>query len=539
MPFFAIGKSLENYEYDATGNIVSIKQSDQSLAIYSFSPAFGPVGAIVTIHGNLFSGVPEQNAVSFNGTSASILSATESALIVRVPQGATTGLVSVTVQGNTASSENDFVVTEDGGGPVIYDFWPKCGAAGTTVTVRGDQFNPDANTTYAGINGNLNMANVSNAKKLSFIAAPQNVSTGRVQVTTPLGTVSSSEVFFIPPNGSGLTCSNARDIFSIEESIEIVFAANQKYALLFEAAAGDLLSLQISEKQTTPRNAEIRYEVYDPDRAFIAYAGTYSHSGTLHLPRLAKAGIYTLLFYTTQNSPARFRVRLERDLLISADAEPSSFSVDDIGQTRRVAFYAEAGQSLGFALSQISYIDPRYENQAVRISIFGPDGRAYQSNIYLPVRGDCFLFQGAMCDLSLPIIKTTGLYTVIITQPASTVIQARANLSNNIQGTLVYGQSLMLNMNKVGQDAWLSFEGTTGQNTVLSFTDIQQSDQIGNNAFIPIRVFRPGGEVLWRNTNLQGIAGQLDLGILPESGAYRILISPSYGSRASMAIMLN
>lgn len=80
--------------------------------IHSFAPTSAIIGSTVTIVGENFSAVPAQNSVTFNGTSATVLSATESSLTMIVPNGAISGPVSVTVNGNTTVSSSIFTVTE-------------------------------------------------------------------------------------------------------------------------------------------------------------------------------------------------------------------------------------------------------------------------------------------------------------------------------------------------------------------------------------------------------------------------------------------
>lgn len=80
-------------------------------AISSINPTSGLVGTEVTISGSNFSDSPSQNSVKFNETTASVKSASTSSLVVDVPTGATTGVVSVTVQGQTATGPT-FTVEE-------------------------------------------------------------------------------------------------------------------------------------------------------------------------------------------------------------------------------------------------------------------------------------------------------------------------------------------------------------------------------------------------------------------------------------------
>src|SRR5205814_3703918 len=75
--------------------------------ISSFTPGSGPVGTSVTISGTNFTGA---SAVLFNGTSASFTVSSATAITATVPAGATSGPISVTTPGGTASSAASFTV---------------------------------------------------------------------------------------------------------------------------------------------------------------------------------------------------------------------------------------------------------------------------------------------------------------------------------------------------------------------------------------------------------------------------------------------
>src|SRR5207253_704497 len=108
-------------------------------------------GAVIAITGTGFSAVPANNAVAFNGVAALVASASPTALTVAVPAGATTGKVTVTVGGNTATSVQGFVVAV-AGMPTIAGFTPSAGASGSTVSVDGTNFNPAAGATTVKLN---------------------------------------------------------------------------------------------------------------------------------------------------------------------------------------------------------------------------------------------------------------------------------------------------------------------------------------------------------------------------------------------------
>jgi len=99
--------NLVEYIYDLTGNPTQINRSvipGDALSILNFVPQRGTAGQTVTIYGQNFGSTPGANLVKFNGTVATVTSASATVLVVQAPNGVTTGPVTVTVNGATVSS---------------------------------------------------------------------------------------------------------------------------------------------------------------------------------------------------------------------------------------------------------------------------------------------------------------------------------------------------------------------------------------------------------------------------------------------------
>ncbi len=99
------------YTYDPAGNLLSVtRDSSAQFRVDDFSPSSGRIGDTVTIFGAGFIANPAQNAVSFNGTPATITIATAHSLVAQVPSGATSGPITVSNANGSAATTRAFTV---------------------------------------------------------------------------------------------------------------------------------------------------------------------------------------------------------------------------------------------------------------------------------------------------------------------------------------------------------------------------------------------------------------------------------------------
>src|SRR5207244_5841655 len=99
--------------------------------ITSFSPTSGPAGTSVTITGTNFTGV---TSVTINGVAASFTVNSSTSIATTLPNGATTGPISVTTSGGTAISASNFTVIPP---PPLTSFTPPIAPAGVSGTIIG------------------------------------------------------------------------------------------------------------------------------------------------------------------------------------------------------------------------------------------------------------------------------------------------------------------------------------------------------------------------------------------------------------------
>jgi hypothetical protein len=123
----------------ANGPVFAISAAGTPL-VYELQPDRGPVTSMLVLKGENFSAVAVENEVRFTGDKiAAILSATEDELIVRVPEGAENGAITVTKEGKVGVSPDFTLATK--AVPVITSVSPGQIMRGATLTIKGGNFN--------------------------------------------------------------------------------------------------------------------------------------------------------------------------------------------------------------------------------------------------------------------------------------------------------------------------------------------------------------------------------------------------------------
>jgi len=163
--------------------------------ITSFSPASGVVGTTVTINGTNFSATPANNTVNFNGVLANVTVSTTTSITTTVPLAATTGKITVTVAGNTATSASDFTVTTTSL-PTIISFTPAAGITGATVTITGTNFSTTPANNTVKFNGTTAIVTASTVTSITT-TVPAGATTGTITVAVAGNTATSATNFTV------------------------------------------------------------------------------------------------------------------------------------------------------------------------------------------------------------------------------------------------------------------------------------------------------------------------------------------------------
>lgn len=147
-------------------------------AVSQIAPMSGPAGATLTINGNNFSGVTDEDAITVNGAVATLISANSQQLKVTLPANVSTGAVQVSVNGQVVTGPV-FTVQQLG----IISLLPDNGLAGTQVTVKGTGFDLTPANNHLTLNG-IDVPVSAATDSTLTVTMPDGTVTGNMQLTT-------------------------------------------------------------------------------------------------------------------------------------------------------------------------------------------------------------------------------------------------------------------------------------------------------------------------------------------------------------------
>jgi YD repeat-containing protein len=497
------------YHYDAVGNLLSITTNTggggggggSSISISQISPDEGPFGTQVTIAGSGFSPTSSLDSVSFNGTAATINSATANSIVATVPTGATTGPLSVTSPNGSATSAEPFTITGGTNPPSITGFTPAIGTAGTPVTISGTNFQTNPNgevLRFAGIVTPISSATTTNITA----AVPNLANTGPISVTTSSGQAISSGYFYVPP--AGFTAASVSIVGQISvggPSVTPNFGSGGSDAMYaFQGTAGQKISLSAWNSNLNSPTVSI----LNPNGSMLASTTLIWSSSFIDVQTLPTTGTYTV-FVQAGSRGGGITVQL-----YDATTETGSISIGGSavtptvgpGQDVKLTFSGTAGQQVS-----LSAWNSNLNNNPV-VSILNPDGSTLASTT--------LIWSSSFIDVQT--LPTTGTYTVFVDTGATAGhLTLLLNDATTETGPISVGGSAITPTVNPGQDVKLTFSGTAGQQVSLGVWN----SNLNNNPVVSI--LNPDGSTL-ASTTLVWSSSFIDVQTLPTTGTYTVFV---------------
>ena len=519
------------YNYDAVGNILSVtRKAATQISIIQFTPASGPVGTTVTIQGTGFSTTVSQNTVQFNGTAATVNSATTNQLAVIVPNGATTGPVSVTSPYGTATGSS-FTVTQSTGAPTIVSFAPQIAGPGTPVVITGTNFNLSPNLNRVRVNITPQPITSVSATQLSTTVA-SSTTPGHIFLSTPQGRTVSQQDFFVPFNNHTANSVGFTGRFNFGGSQTVALNAGQIGMLLFDAHAGQKISLQISGSTFPLSNLWL----FAPNGTAVLTTNFGTGGRVLDQISLPFDGTYTIGIDSDSNTGSvNLALNDESDVLgmVTIDGPPVTVTTTVAGQDARVYFTTKTtNQRVVLYVSNVS-------NPSAMLYLMKPDGTTQDGlgiNNYQP---------GQVFFLDAETLAAAGTYQLWVqhasTNSGSETLQL-ASVPPDVTGTLTIpaagstGPGTTVTTTQAGQNASLTFSGTAGQK--LSFNITNSSIGSNSNACY-LRIYDPSHNIIAAANCGTGANPYLDTITLAATATYTVFIDPQITATGSVTVSIN
>ena len=503
------------YQYDAVGNLLAITRYTASQAeVLNFSPTSGPVGSTVTITGTGFSTTISQDTVSFNGTIATVTSATVNQIVATVPMGATTGPISVASPAGAFTTASSFKVTAANGAPTITGFTPAIGVAGTTVSVSGTNF--DSSTLSNDVLAlNVTRAMPTAATSTSITTSvPTITASGHFSVRTPAGKAVSANYFFVPPPPYSVSSVQYTGQMAIGGQTNVGISTASKIGLLvFDGSQGQNVTLQASAGTFGTCNLTI--SILTPTGSTLSSNNCMGSSGSLGTGALPSTGTYTVLLVPSGTATGSITINLYNAPDITGTIVPSGSPVTVTttvpGQRVRLTFSGTKGQIVSAEVAG-------FGTGSFTLSILN-DGITLAS-----VSGT------SMLSLTGKTLASAGTYTLLITPDSSVSGTATASLVSQTTNNSIAFNTPVTQSSSVTSMIGLNFSGTAGQ--------IVSAEGAGlSGGYFTMTILNPDGSMFasaYNGSNTVSLIGKT----LASTGTYQILIIPNNGVTGSATLSL-
>jgi hypothetical protein len=464
--------------------------------------------------------------LSFNVTRAAVGSASVTTLGAPVPNGGTSGHVTVATPAGVAQSSADFFVPPPGFTAADVVSTGRIAIDGSNVTAAITPANKIGLVVFDGTAGqpvSLGVVQISNFDTVITIFRPDGAP-ALVQAVYPAAP-HDLHITGLPVTGTytmllDISSSSGTDTFTLTLSQDLppvpitiggpsvvltIARRAQRTPLTFSGTAGQRLNLGI-----TANTVSTRATILKPDgTTLIATAPAL----VMDLAPLPATGTYTILLdpYNAATGTMTLTLSEEQTGAITKGGASVPLSLTRPAERARLSFSGTAGQrlSLGLTGSTIG---------SGTASFLNPDGSTLAS----------LSFGTASTALDTPVLPVTGTYTILVDPYGSLYTgNVTLTLSEEIAGTITPGGAgVPLSITRAGQRARLTFTGTAGQRVSVGLTGVTITQST-------VSIIKPDGSTLGATTN-----AFLEPQTLPTTGSYAVLVDPSAAYTGTATVTL-
>jgi hypothetical protein len=308
----------------------------------------------------------------------------------------------------------------------------------------------------------------------------------------------------------------------------------QNFRLAFSGTVGQRVSLKLTDVTVgTSTCCGVRISIKKPDGSYLVnptYVGTTG--GFLDAVSLPVAGTYTIVVDPEATNTGHITLTLydvpaDFTAAITPGGAPVTASVTVPGQNAQLTFSGTAGRRVSVKLSSVSMTGG---TGYIEVSLKNPDGS---------LLGSVTFFSGSGAFVDVQTLPTTGTYTVFVNPLDSNIGSATVTLYDvpaDVTGTMTVGTPFNVTTTVPGQNALLSFNGTSGQRITVNIGGVNLS---GGNGYVDVTVKKPDGTTL-AASNFVGSGGAfINTQTLPVTGVYTIFVNPQDLNTGNVTLTVN
>jgi YD repeat-containing protein len=502
--------------------------------ISSFTPTLGAPGTAVAISGTNFD-VQSNDRTKFNVGLAGVNSATSTSISATVPLTGTSGHVSISTPNGNAVSSGDFFV-------------PPPGYTASSVVFTGRMTTGGSFTGSIGASGQIGLVvfDGTAGRKVSLTATAVTLTGGTITINNPNGTalastsIITSSTFLdattLPTTGTytivvvgssaGSLTLNLYDIVDFQgavtpggPTVTVSTVPAQNAYLTFSGTFGQQLGINL----TSGSYAACNLTLYSPTGSTVTSASCGGATDTIAPVTLMASGTYQILIDPQGAASGSVTVQVTSVLPVTGTITPGGppVTVTTTQQTQDAAltFTGTTGQRVSLLVNNVT-------NPSAYVYLVKPDGT---SQTYIGISTGC------NCFMDVQTQATAGTYTLWV-QHISTYVGSETlqlyNVPADATGTIMIGGSpVSVTTTVPGQNASLTFSGTSGQRVSMNLTS-------GSYSSCYLTLKNPDGTTL-TSGSCSGATGFVDTAALGQTGTYTIFIDPQGVATGGVTVQLN
>lgn len=417
--------------------------------------------------------------------------------------------------------------------PVINSLSPSVGTVGTAVTVGGENFISTASSNTVKFNGTTTVVSAASTTSLTT-SVPTGATSGRVTVTTPSGTSTSTADFFVAPSPYAAADVAVTGRMAVGESKTVTINTANKIALVvFDGTASQRVSLKVTGVSLTGGNGYLDVYVKKPDGSTLvsqSYVG--SGGGFIDVTTLPSDGSYTIIVDpqdtgTGSATLTLYDVPADLNGSITPGGSAVTMTTTAPGQNAGLSFNGAANQRVSLKITNVSVTGG---NGYADVRIRKPDGTTLVSENYVGSGG-------AFVDVQT--LPASGAYSIVFDPQIAgtgsatfTLYDVPTDASSTIT---VGGAAVTLTTTVPGQNATATFDGTASQRMSLKVTGVSLT---GGNGYLDVYVKKPDGSTFVSQSYVGSGGGFIDMQTLPTTGTYTVFVNPHIAGVGSATLTL-